>query len=164
MEKRTDIDPQDALDAIRFYLFEPIDVGDAMAVAISRAAAPACRHRASIKVRMAADVTVEAHRSAFLVLLHALLESAIEMSAPRGEICIEISEHGLAIRSDGPCMEMRELRQLGKWFWSDEALGVSFGTGLRLAVSRSVIDHHGWSMRATNTYPGVRFFVAWKAG
>ncbi|MBP0598136.1 hypothetical protein J8I26_08490 [Herbaspirillum sp. LeCh32-8] len=162
MDRKTDAGAERAFDAMRFYLFEQVDVGDALRAAVSQLHAHAQRHAVEVEVIQTADFTRHAHRSAFMVLLKALLENAIQFSPRHGKVTVTASPQGLSVRDNGPGMSADELARVGRWFWRGAAGQASFRAGIGLAVAGATVARHGWTLHAANLRPGMLFVVSWR--
>ncbi len=102
---------------------------------------------ADVRLLARGDAAVEADPRRLREALLNLVANAIEATPPGGEVAVEVRPSGaqaeIAVRDTGRGMPPETLRRLGKPFFTTR----QDGTGLGVALARSIIAQHGGSLR-----------------
>jgi signal transduction histidine kinase len=123
----------------------PVDLGPLVCETLLMLSARAEGARVRLRARGAA--TVEADPSRLKEALVNLVANAVEATPPGGEVVVEVRPSAdrieIVVRDTGRGMSAETLRRLGTPFFTTRAEG----TGLGVALARSVIARHGGSLR-----------------
>jgi signal transduction histidine kinase len=94
----------------------------------------------------AAVVLLVGDRARMLQVLQNLLINAVQSMPHWGEVRMRVDATGLEIADDGPGLSAAVLARFGEPFYSEREGGM----GLGLAVSKEIIEAHGWIIELIN--------------
>lgn len=94
----------------------------------------------------AAGISLIADRARMLQVLQNLLINAVQSMPHGGEVRMRVDAAGLEIADDGPGFSAAVLARFGEPFYSEREGGM----GLGLAVSKEIIEAHGWRIELIN--------------
>ena len=90
-----------------------------------------------------------------------LLLNAIKFNTPSGTVKVTLTQRELSIRDTGIGISAEDLPNIFQRFFQAENSRAKEGFGLGLALSRRIIELHGWSIRVESTLgKGTTFRVA----
>jgi signal transduction histidine kinase len=149
---------------VLFLAREGVDIGDRSAVSLSESAERAWQSIAAggASYVQDGDLAVEADDDRLVQLLENLFRNAVEYGGP--DVSIHVGslddERGFYVEDDGPGIPEGERDDVFE-------MGVSSGggTGIGLAIVRTIAEAHGWSVSVTDAVhgeaetPGARFEI-----
>ncbi|MFN6018062.1 MAG: ATP-binding protein [Verrucomicrobiota bacterium] len=94
----------------------------------------------------AAVISLIGDRARMLQVLQNLLINAVQSMPHGGEVRMRVDAAGLEIADDGPGFSAAVLARVGEPFYSEREGGM----GLGLAVSKEIIEAHGWRIELIN--------------
>lgn len=149
------------------YIFEPLDVWEALSEAIvyARRQADSNAVRLSLLRINMEPVIVSADRGAFSTLARNLIENAIFHSPAGGVVTIHVGQQGFFVRDSGPGVVPDEVGRLFTRFWRSKQTRHE-GAGLGLSICREITRAHHWEVeyQEPDTGSGAIFSVSfWDA-
>lgn len=135
----------------------PVDV-DALLTDRAAAWAPvAARREVGLVLERAAAVVGLADPVGLSSALDAVVDNAVKFTPPGGQVRLSARREGqravLVVADDGPGLADDELERVGDRFWRSPRHANVPGSGLGLAVARSLLAAHGGALRAGHGAP-----------
>ncbi|WP_375591932.1 two-component system sensor histidine kinase CreC [Chitiniphilus eburneus] len=134
---------------------EPVSLADAANTVLGALAPRLDAGRIGLELAIPPDASVTGERFLIEQALRNLLQNAIDFTPPDGLIRITATPDGdgwtLHIHNDGPAIPDYALPRLGERFYSlPRPDGNQRGTGLGLALTRTIAELHGGGVTVTN--------------
>ena len=101
---------------------------------------------------------IEADRALLARALDAILENAVQHTAPGGSISVRIENGVCAVVNTGAAIPADALPRLWEAYYQADASRAAKGDGLGLSIAKTVFDLHGYAYGAENTDEGPRFW------
>ena len=101
---------------------------------------------------------IEADRALLARALDAILENAVQHTAPGGSIAVRIENGVCAVVNTGAPIPPDALPRLWEAYYQADASRAAKGDGLGLSIAKTVFDLHGYAYGAENTDEGPRFW------
>lgn len=101
---------------------------------------------------------IEADRALLARALDAILENAVQHTAPGGSIAVRIENGVCAVVNTGAPIPEDALPHLWEAYYQADASRAAKGDGLGLSIAKTVFDLHGYAYGAENTDEGPRFW------
>lgn len=101
---------------------------------------------------------IEADRALLARALDAILENAVQHTAPGGSIAVRIEKGVCAVVNTGAAIPADALPRLWEAYYQADASRAAKGDGLGLSIAKTVFDLHGYACGAENTDEGPRFW------
>ena len=101
---------------------------------------------------------IEADRALLARALDAILENAVQHTAPGGSIAVRIEKGVCAVVNTGAPIPADALPRLWEAYYQADASRAAEGNGLGLSIAKTVFDLHGFAYGAENTDEGPRFW------
>lgn len=101
---------------------------------------------------------IEADRALLARALDAILENAVQHTAPGGSISVRIENGVCAVVNTGAAIPADALPRLWEAYYQADASRAAKGDGLGLSIAKTVFDLHGYACGAENTDEGPRFW------
>ena len=101
---------------------------------------------------------IEADRALLARALDAILENAVQHTAPGGSIAVRIEKGVCAVVNTGAPIPPDALPRLWEAYYQADASRAAKGDGLGLSIAKTVFDLHGYAYGAENTDEGPRFW------
>lgn len=101
---------------------------------------------------------IEADRALLARALDAILENAVQHTAPGGSIAVRIEKGVCAVVNTGAPIPPDALPRLWDAYYQADASRAAKGDGLGLSIAKTVFDLHGYAYGAENTDEGPRFW------
>lgn len=101
---------------------------------------------------------IEADRALLARALDAILENAVQHTAPGGSIAVRIENGVCAVVNTGAAIPADALPRLWEAYYQADASRAAKGDGLGLSIAKTVFDLHGYAYGAENTDEGPRFW------
>ena len=101
---------------------------------------------------------IEADRALLARALDAILENAVQHTAPGGSIAVRIENGVCAVGNTGAPIPPDALPRLWEAYYQADASRAAKGDGLGLSIAKTVFDLHGYAYGAENTDEGPRFW------
>ena len=101
---------------------------------------------------------IEADRALLARALDAILENAVQHTAPGGSIAVRIEKGVCAVVNTGAAIPAEALPRLWEAYYQADASRAAKGDGLGLSIAKTVFDLHGYAYGAENTDEGPRFW------
>lgn len=101
---------------------------------------------------------IEADRALLARALDAILENAVQHTAPGGSIAVRIEKGVCAVVNTGAAIPADALPRLWDAYYQADASRAAKGDGLGLSIAKTVFDLHGYAYGAENTDEGPRFW------
>lgn len=101
---------------------------------------------------------IEADRALLARALDAILENAVQHTAPGGSIAVRIEKGVCAVVNTGAAIPAEALPRLWDAYYQADASRAAKGDGLGLSIAKTVFDLHGYAYGAENTDEGPRFW------
>lgn len=101
---------------------------------------------------------IEADRALLARALDAILENAVQHTAPGGSIAVRIEKGVCAVVNTGAPIPPDALPRLWEAYYQADASRAAKGDGLGLSIAKTVFDLHGYACGAENTDEGPRFW------
>lgn len=101
---------------------------------------------------------IEADRTLLARALDAILENAVQHTAPGGSIAVRIEKGVCAVVNTGAAIPAEALPRLWEAYYQADASRAAKGDGLGLSIAKTVFDLHGYAYGAENTDEGPRFW------
>ena len=101
---------------------------------------------------------IEADRALLARALDAILENAVQHTAPGGSIAVRIEKGVCAVVNTGAAIPADALPRLWEAYYQADASRAAKGDGLGLSIAKTVFDLHGYAYGAENTDEGPRFW------
>ena len=101
---------------------------------------------------------IEADRALLARALDAILENAVQHTAPGGSIAVRIEKGMCAVVNTGAPIPADALPRLWEAYYQADASRAAKGDGLGLSIAKTVFDLHGYAYGAENTDEGPRFW------
>lgn len=102
--------------------------------------------------------TLEADPDLLARALDALLENAVQHTAPGGSIAVRIEKGVCAVVNTGAAIPPDALPRLWEAYYQADASRAEKGSGLGLSIAGTVFGLHGYAYGAENTDEGPRFW------
>ena len=101
---------------------------------------------------------VDADRTLLARALDAILENAVQHTAPGGSIAVRIENGVCAVVNTGAAIPADALPRLWDAYYQADPARAKQGDGLGLSIAKTVFDLHGYACGAENTAEGPRFW------
>lgn len=101
---------------------------------------------------------IDADRALLARALDAILENAVQHTAPGGSIAVRIEKGVCAVVNTGAAIPADALPRLWEAYYQADASRAAKGDGLGLSIAKTVFDLHGYAYGAENTDEGPRFW------
>ena len=101
---------------------------------------------------------IDADRTLLARALDAILENAVQHTAPGGSIAVRIEKGVCAVVNTGAAIPADALPRLWEAYYQADASRAAKGDGLGLSIAKTVFDLHGYAYGAENTDEGPRFW------
>lgn len=101
---------------------------------------------------------IDADRALLARALDAILENAVQHTAPGGSIAVRIEKGVCAVVNTGAAIPADALPRLWDAYYQADASRAAKGDGLGLSIAKTVFDLHGYACGAENTDEGPRFW------
>ena len=101
---------------------------------------------------------IDADRTLLARALDAILENAVQHTAPGGSIAVRIENGVCAVVNTGAAIPAEALPRLWEAYYQADASRAAKGDGLGLSIAKTVFDLHGYAYGAENTDEGPRFW------
>ena len=101
---------------------------------------------------------IDADRALLARALDAILENAVQHTAPGGSIAVRIEKGVCAVVNTGAAIPADALPRLWEAYYQADASRAAKGDGLGLSIAKTVFDLHGYACGAENTDEGPRFW------
>ena len=101
---------------------------------------------------------IDADRALLARALDAILENAVQHTAPGGSIAVRIENGVCAVVNTGAAIPADALPRLWEAYYQADASRAAKGDGLGLSIAKTVFDLHGYAYGAENTDEGPRFW------
>ena len=101
---------------------------------------------------------VDADRTLLARALDAILENAVQHTAPGGSIAVRIEKGVCAVTNTGAAIPADALPRLWDAYYQADPARAKQGDGLGLSIAKTVFDLHGYACGAENTDEGPRFW------
>lgn len=101
---------------------------------------------------------IDADRALLARALDAILENAVQHTAPGGSIAVRIEKGVCAVVNTGAPIPPDALPRLWEAYYQADASRAAKGDGLGLSIAKTVFDLHGYAYGAENTDEGPRFW------
>ena len=101
---------------------------------------------------------VDADRTLLARALDAILENAVQHTAPGGSIAVRIEKGVCAVTNTGAAIPADALPRLWDAYYQADPARAKQGDGLGLSIAKTVFDLHGCAYGAENTAEGPRFW------
>lgn len=101
---------------------------------------------------------VDADRALLARALDAILENAVQHTAPGGSIFVRMENGVCAVVNTGAPIPADALPRLWEAYYQADASRAAKGDGLGLSIAKTVFDLHGYAYGAENTDEGPRFW------
>ncbi|HJC13707.1 MAG TPA: HAMP domain-containing histidine kinase [Candidatus Agathobaculum intestinigallinarum] len=101
---------------------------------------------------------IDADRALLARALDAILENAVQHTAPGGSIAVRIEKGVCAVVNTGAPIPPDALPRLWEAYYQADASRAAKGDGLGLSIAKTVFDLHGYPCGAENTDEGPRFW------
>ena len=101
---------------------------------------------------------IDADRALLARALDAILENAVQHTAPGGSIAVRIEKGVCAVVNTGAAIPAEALPRLWEAYYQADASRAAKGDGLGLSIAKTVFDLHGYAYGAENTDEGPRFW------
>lgn len=101
---------------------------------------------------------IEADRALLARALDAILENAVQHTAPGGSIAVRIEKGVCAVVNTGAAIPADALPRLWEAYYQADTSRAARGDGLGLSIAKTVFDLHGYACGAENTDEGPRFW------
>lgn len=111
-----------------------------------------------IEVTVSGAEEIEADRALLARALDAILENAVQHTAPGGSIAVRIEKGVCAVVNTGAAIPADALPRLWEAYYQADASRAAKGDGLGLSIAKTVFDLHGYACGAENTDEGPRFW------
>lgn len=111
-----------------------------------------------IEVTVSGAEEIEADRALLARALDAILENAVQHTAPGGSIAVRIEKGVCAVVNTGAAIPADALPRLWEAYYQADASRAAKGDGLGLSIAKTVFDLHGYAYGAENTDEGPRFW------
>jgi two-component system OmpR family sensor kinase/two-component system sensor histidine kinase QseC len=130
---------------------QPVDLGEAVRQGLADTAALAGAHGASLELEAAEGVMVRGDATALTALARNLADNAVRYAGERPRVLVQVAREGgealLTVDDNGPGVAPAERERVFDRFWRREATAATTaGTGLGMAIVRSVAQRHGASV------------------
>ena len=111
-----------------------------------------------IEVTVSGTDEVDADRALLARALDAILENAVQHTAPGGSIFVRMENGVCAVVNTGAPIPADALPRLWEAYYQADASRAAEGNGLGLSIAKTVFDLHGFAYGAENTDEGPRFW------
>lgn len=111
-----------------------------------------------IEVTVSGTDEVDADRALLARALDAILENAVQHTAPGGSIFVRMENGVCAVVNTGAPIPADALPRLWEAYYQADASRAAKGDGLGLSIAKTVFDLHGFAYGAENTDEGPRFW------
>lgn len=101
---------------------------------------------------------IDADRALLARALDAILENAVQHTAPGGSIAVRIEKGVCAVVNTGAAIPADALPRLWEAYYQADTSRAARGDGLGLSIAKTVFDLHGYACGAENTDEGPRFW------
>ena len=101
---------------------------------------------------------IDADRTLLARALDAILENAVQHTAPGGSIAVRIEKGVCAVVNTGAAIPADALPRLWDAYYQADPARAKQGDGLGLSIAKTVFDLHGYAYGAENTDEGPRFW------
>lgn len=101
---------------------------------------------------------IDADRTLLARALDAILENAVQHTAPGGSIAVRIENGVCAVVNTGVAIPADALPRLWEAYYQADTSRAARGDGLGLSIAKTVFDLHGYAYGAENTDEGPRFW------
>ena len=101
---------------------------------------------------------IDADRTLLARALDAILENAVQHTAPGGSVAVRIEKGVCAVVNTGAAIPADALPRLWEAYYQADASRAAKGDGLGLSIAKTVFDLHGYAYGAENTDEGPRFW------
>lgn len=101
---------------------------------------------------------IDADRALLARALDAILENAVQHTAPGGSIAVRIEKGVCEVVNTGAPIPADALPRLWEAYYQADASRAAKGDGLGLSITKTVFDLHGYAYGAENTDEGPRFW------
>ena len=105
---------------------------------------------------------VDADRALLARALDAILENAVQHTAPGGSITVRIANGVCSVVNTGAPIPPDALPHLWEAYYQADASRAAKGNGLGLSIAKAVFDLHGYPYGTENTDEGPRFWFRFK--
>ena len=105
---------------------------------------------------------VDADRALLSRALDAMLENAVQHTAPGGSITVRIANGVCSVVNMGAPIPPDALPRLWEAYYQADASRAPKGNGLGLSIAKAVFDLHGYAYGAENTDEGPRFWFRFR--
>jgi two-component system, OmpR family, sensor histidine kinase BaeS len=114
-----------------------------------------------LKIECSPSYTIRANRESMERILSNLIQNALRYSGGK-TIEIHATKRTLTVRDDGQGVPKESLSYLFERFYRVDASRnrETGGLGLGLAIVRELVQQQGWSIRAENADPGLKFVIS----
>lgn len=105
---------------------------------------------------------IDADRALLARALDAMLENAVQHTAPGGSITVRIANGVCSVVNTGAPIPPDALPRLWEAYYQADASRAAKGNGLGLSIAKTVFDLHGYAYGAENTDEGPRFWFRFR--
>ena len=105
---------------------------------------------------------IDADRALLARALDAMLENAVQHTAPGGSITVRIANGVCSVVNTGAPIPPDALPHLWEAYYQADASRAAKGNGLGLSIAKAVFDLHGYPYGTENTDEGPRFWFRFK--
>lgn len=105
---------------------------------------------------------IDADRALLARALDAMLENAVQHTAPGGSITVRIANGVCSVVNTGAPIPPDALPHLWEAYYQADASRTAKGNGLGLSIAKAVFDLHGYPYGTENTDEGPRFWFRFK--
>jgi len=115
----------------------------------------------TVHVTLVPHITVRGDAALLRQVISNLFTNAVKFNKPSGTITIVLTKKELSIADTGIGIAPQDLPNIFHRFFQADTSRAKDGYGLGLALTKRIVDVHGWSMRAESTLGrGTTFRIA----
>lgn len=141
---------------------EEVDLSNVLQDSVSDISTRADQKEITLKVEIAKNCFIMAHRGSLGILLGTLLDNAIKYTPAGGTVCVSLSEQGvLDITDTGPGLNDEDKVRVFERFVRADTTGQS-GSGLGLSIAQWIANAHNITIDLLNHEPkGLKVRIVW---